>query len=127
MNVVLVRIGNDQYAIHFSVLSSGPYSGKGMNTMANNSILREAIIAGLIATIAVPLLWVLGASVDPGRNVHSPGLDLAMMTIVGAGSVMLLRSIWRESAASPADHARYPEYRLRHKPGSPYPGELCQR
>jgi hypothetical protein len=98
-----------------------------MTTMANSGMLREAIIAGLSAAIAVPLLWVLGASVNPGRDVHSPGFDLALMTIVGAGSVMLLRSIWREPATSPADQVRHPDYRERPEPGLHYRGELCQQ
>lgn len=79
--------------------------------MSHVSMLRETIIASLCAGIAVPLLWILGAAINPGRNVHSPGLDLAIMTIVGAGSVMLLRSTWRDTAAAAADHDRRPEVR----------------
>jgi hypothetical protein len=117
----------DRYAIQFPVCSSGPHAGEGMTTMANVSMLKEAIIACLIAAIAVPLLWALGSAIDPDRNIYSPGLDLAIMTIVGAGSVMLLRSIWRDTANASTDQDRRPAVRERYEPGNSYQGELCQQ
>ena len=86
--------------------------------MANVSMVKEAIIASLCSSIAVPLLWILGAAINPGRNVHSPGFDLAIMTIVGAGSVMLLRSTWREPARTLADQDRRPANREWREPGN---------
>jgi hypothetical protein len=66
--------------------------------MTTVSFVKEAIIATVTATVAIPLLWVLTTPLDPSRNAHSPGLDLAALTLVGAGMVMLLRSTWRQTA-----------------------------
>jgi hypothetical protein len=86
--------------------------------MLTVSMLRETIIASLSAVITVPLLWLLGATINPQRNVHEPGLDLAIMTIVGAVAVLLLRSTWRDSAPVPAAQDRRPIARPQHDPGT---------
>jgi hypothetical protein len=67
--------------------------------MMSVSFVKEAIIASITAAVAIPLLWVLTTPLDPSRDARSPGLDLAALTLVGAGMVMLLRSTWRETAS----------------------------
>ena len=62
------------------------------------SFVKEAIIASITAAVAIPLLWLLTAPLDPSRDARSPGLDLVALTLAGAGMVMLLRSTWRETA-----------------------------
>ena len=66
--------------------------------MSNASMAKEALIAGVTATVVIPLLWFLGATVNPDRDTHSPGLDLVVLTLAGAVMVMLLRSTWRNTA-----------------------------
>ena len=66
--------------------------------MTTVSFVKEAIIASITATVAIPLLWLLTTPLDPSRDAHSPGLDLAALTLAGAAMVMLLRSTWRETA-----------------------------
>ena len=90
--------------------------------MAKVSMLREAIVASLSAAITVPLLWLLGGAINPERNVHSPDLGLAIMTIVGAGSILLLRSTWRDTAQASAKHDRRPDGREQQASATPYGG-----
>ena len=78
--------------------------------MSSASILKEALIAGITATVAIPLLWMLGAVVSPERDVHSPGLDLVVLTLAGAVMVMLLRSTWRNTADASWDGDDAPEH-----------------
>ena len=66
--------------------------------MSNTSILKETLIASVTAGVVIPLLWMLGAAVNPDRDAHSPGLDLVVLTLAGAAMVMLLRSTWRNTA-----------------------------
>jgi len=75
--------------------------------MSNASIAKEALIAGVTATVVIPLLWFLGAAVNPDRDPHAPGLDLAVLMLAGAIMVVLLRSMWRNTAppSSEGEHA----------------------
>jgi hypothetical protein len=77
--------------------------------MSNTSKAREALIASVTAAVVIPLLWFLGATVNPDRDTHSPGLDLVVLTVAGAALITLLRSTWRNTEAPTADRA--------HKPG----------
>ena len=76
--------------------------------MSNTSIVKEALIASVTSAVVIPLLWMLGAAVNPERDVRSPGLDLVVLTLAGAALCILLRSTWRNSAlpASDCDEAR---------------------
>ena len=74
--------------------------------MSNVSFLKEVVIAGVTATVVIPVLWLLGAALDPARQADSAGLDLVVLILAGAGLVMLLRSTWRESAVSGANRDR---------------------
>jgi hypothetical protein len=77
--------------------------------MSNASMAKEALIAGVTATVVIPLLWFLGATVNPDRDTHSPGLDLVVLTLAGAVMVMLLRSTWRNTADPVSEGDRAPE------------------
>lgn len=74
--------------------------------MSTVSFVKEAIIAGITATVVIPLLWLLTTPLDPSRDARSPGFDLAALTLAGAGVVMLLRSTWREKAISGVNRDR---------------------
>jgi hypothetical protein len=75
--------------------------------MSHTSIVKEALIATFTASVVIPLLWMLGAAVNPERDARSPGLDLVVLTLAGAVMVMVLRSTWRNSAdlSAEGEHA----------------------
>ena len=77
--------------------------------MSNTSKAKEALIASITAAVVIPLLWFLGATVNPDRDTHSPGLDLVVLTVAGAALITLLRSTWRNTEAPTADSAHEPD------------------
>ena len=77
--------------------------------MSSVSIVKEVLIASVTATVVIPVLWMLGAVVNPERDAHSPGLDLVVLTLAGAVMVMLLRSTWRNTAGPSPEGDRAPE------------------
>jgi hypothetical protein len=77
--------------------------------MSNVSIVKEALISSITASVVIPLLWVLSGAINPDRDAHSPGLDLVVLTLAGAVMVMLLRSTWRNTEAPTADSGHEPD------------------
>ena len=77
--------------------------------MSNLSLFRETIIAIVTSAVTIPALWILTAPIDPNSDASSFGLDFALISIVTAGLVMLLRSIWRQTAWTPAERERNPD------------------
>jgi hypothetical protein len=75
--------------------------------MMSVSFVKEAIIATITAAVVIPLLWLMGAAVVPSRDTHSPGLDLVVLTLAGAGVVMLIRSVWRDTAGPMANRDHF--------------------
>ena len=70
--------------------------------MTNQRLVKETLIGIISASIAIPALWLMAASLD-GRDVRSPGPNLVVLTLVGAILVMVLRSTWRETANCDGD------------------------
>jgi len=95
------------------------------HTMSNASIVKEALIASVTSAVVIPLLWLLGAAVNPERDVRSPGLDLVVLTLAGAALCMLLRSTWRNTALPTSDRDEALEDWNWRSAGDSYSGGHC--